>query len=623
MSEGYNVIIKDVEFEMLAEKTLAFCKNMENCLEQYNAALTKVTTCAIPSGDVHDALVLFAEYAKQLEGLSAGIGDKFSRLVKQFIRKIRIASGNGDFCLYSKDSDDTRDFTQKEYEAMLSCIDKPWSKWTDNAGDKILEIVDGVADWFGIDNLLESNRKLWFDYNDVTKQDLLRIFEQAHELDEDYGRSIAGGVGNDDWYTSHFAFAVIALADVRDMMNAMEDIIGLHNGPITVDSIETRLHPLFSEMLDDYMKLIAVPEDTVEATIEIISDFVSQPWADTYFSGFYVATAKFVGELDGLDAVNMVLFQMFDIGTGTALNGDYETYIKKKQLMQIIEEMAVEGLYTGSEYEESVDDAKAFLKYLKSLGKDGYDYLNTHRYGKDKKLILDGRTIEARKYRELLEGLSDAKTYLEYGEQGIDCLARILADTSKGLEIIESLEANCQGDPDMVEAVKEIRDLYSKEANALLKQSAETLAEVALDGGTNLLAEVSPVVKILQTIDGTIDKIGDITGLGPEARSTYNALAGFNMSRVTEDAYVSAINKLREADPNSAGYEELAENVKNCFEIHKRNEVEMFKNMADASYGTAKSYYRYCMGKAEQLSLGDTAKPDIMSYEQYTAAYGV
>lgn len=629
-NEDSRAIIKDDEFETISEKVLNYCKNLEECLGQYDDALTRIATDAIPSGDVHDALLLYIEYVKRLEGFSTGIGDKFSRLVEQFIREIRAASGNGDFYLYSKDSDDTRDFTHEEYEALVACLDDPFCGVTDNIGDFFIglaegfcDLLDGLFNWSGPKEMLEANRRLWLDYNDVTLQDLNAIFRRAWRLSGYYGHSIGGAEGSGDVYTSYFAFAVIALADIRDMMDEMADIIGLSNGPFTAERISERLGTLYSEMLDDYMNFIAVPESVVDVTIETISDFVSYPWSDTYFSGFYVATGVFVADLGGLDAAKMVIFKMFDMGKDTAINGDYEAYIRKTKLMELIEEMAVEGLYSGSEAEEYVEDIKTILKYLKKGGQKAYDYLNSHRYGDENKLILDGRTIEARKFRELLDDLGDAKKYLEYGEKGIDYLSRVLADCSKGLEVLESFEANCQNDPEMLKTVQEIKALYSKETSALFKEGLKTIEEVGIDGAIELLKEVSPVVKVLDAIDGTIDKIGDITGLGTEAKSTYNAITYFNMSTATEDAYASAVQSLRAADPNSAEYEALAENVRNCFEIHKKNEIAMFENMADASYGTKKSYYRYCMGKAEQMSMGDTKKPSIMSYDEYLDTYGV
>lgn len=616
---GYYFILKDSEFEEAATEVSAYCKQLEQGLDQYKSAMTTVATDSIPSGEVHEALLLYIDYVEKLKIISTGIGEKFSRIVKNFIKDVEEA----DSYLYLAGVSSTRDFSEEEYQHLKECLDDPWCSVTDSIGDwiysKILKVVD-FFHWDGVKQYLHECHRLLLDYNDETLSGLNTIFANVHSIDSKYGASIAGA-GGGDYYTAHFAYAIIALCDVRDMMNEMAAIIEPGKGAFTPTAISSRLNGKYSEMLDDFERFIGVPERGSQATVEEISDFVSQPWATRYFSGFSTATLMFVASVGGLEAVSMILFQMFGITKDTVVQGDYKSYLTKKQLLSLLEDMTVDGLYSGSEQQELVDEMKTYLKYFKKYGKEGYDYLNTHRYGEDGKLILDGRTVEARKYREFLDGLGNAKEILSYGDKGLDYLSRLLADYSKGLEVIESFEANCEGNPEMLKSVQEIKALYNKEFLAWGDEAYKRVKEVGYDLAIEELGNATPVMAVVNAIDKGIGVVGDVSGLGTDAKSTYSALSYFNMSTATNDAFISAVEKLQAADPASEEYSALATDVNNCFALHKKNMVEMFNNMADASNGTEKSYYRYCASRASNLTLSEYREPAVLTYDEYLKVY--
>ena len=617
---GYYFILSDREFEEVASEVSAYCKQLELGLDQYSSAITSVASASIPSGQVHDALVTYTDYIEKLKIISTGIGEKFSRIVQSFISEVEDA----DSYLYTAGQSTKRDFSEEEYQHLKECLDDPWCSVTDSIGDWVYSKILGLVDFFHWDSAkqyLHDCHRLLLDYNDETLAGLTAVFSNVHGIDSKYGASIAGAGGSGDYYTAHFAYAIIALCDVRDMMNEMAAIIEPGKGRFTPSAINSRLGGKYSEMLDDFEKFIAVPERGAKATPEEISDFASQPWATRFFSGFSIPTLMFIGSVGGLEAVEMILFQMFGITKDTAVNGNYESYITKKELLELLEDMTVDGLYSGSEQQELVDDMKTFLKYFKKYGKEGYDYLNTHRYGEDGKLILDGRTVEARKYREFLDSLGNAKEILSYGDKGLDYLSRLLADYSKGLEVIESFEANCEGNPEMLQSVHEIKALYNKEFLAWGDEAYRRVKDVGYDLAIEELANASPVMAVVNAIDKGIGVVGDVSGLGEDAKSTYSALIHFNMSTTTNDAFVKAVEKLQAADPGSEEYSALATDVNNCFALHKKNLIEMFNNMADASNGTEKSYYRYCASEAGKLSLSTYREPTIMSYDDYLKVY--
>lgn len=615
----YYFILTDREFEEAAAEVSAYCTQLEQGLDQYSSAVTSVATTSIPSGEVHDALLLYIDYVEKLKTISTGIGEKFSRIVQSFIQDVEEA----DSYLYVAGVSSTRDFSAEEYEHLRACLDDPWCSLTDSFGDWVYSKILKVVDFFNLDAIkqfLHKCHRLLLDYNNETLAGLNALFSDVHSIDNKYGASVAGAACN-DYYTSRFAYAISALCGVRDMMNEMAAMVEPGKGAFTPTAISSRLSGKYTEMLDYFEKFIGVPERGHQATVEEISDFVSQPWATRYFSGFSTATLMFVAGVGGLEAALMILFQMFDITKDTAIQGNYESYLTKKQLLGLLEDMTVDGLYSGSEHQERVDEMKTYLKYFKKYGEEGYKYLNTHRYGEEGKKILDGRTVEARKYREFTDGLGNAKKILSYGDEGLDYLSRLLADYSQGLEVIESFEANCEGNPEMLKTVQEIKALYNKEFLAWGDEAYKKIEEVGYDFAIKELGDATPVMAVVNAIDMGIDVVGDVSGLGADAKSTYSALSHFNMSTTTNDAFISAVEKLRAADPTSEEYSALATDVKNCFALHKNTMVEMFNNMAAASDGTEKSYYRYCASRANSLTLNEYREPGILTYDEYLKAY--
>ena len=132
----------------------------------------------------------------------------------------------------------------------------------------------------------------------------------------------------------------------------------------------------------------------------------------------------------------------------------------------------------------------------------------------------------------------------------------------------------------------------------------------------------APVLGVLSAIDTTIEVTGKVTGYGTEAKSMYRALTLYNMGDSMEDAYAKSIQKLREADPSDENYEQLVQDARNCFDLNKKNNIDMFNAMADSSTGSKRSYYLYLRKLAEQSTMFDTNKPDPLSYDEFVKTYG-
>ncbi len=611
------LIIKDSEFTAAGKKFKAYCDVLEDVILQYKTTLNNISTTAIPSGATHDAIVRYNEYVAKLEIIAKGTGEKCNSLVSSFIAEIERAD---DYLYDAGISSSARDFSDEEYERLVDCLDDPWCSVTDSIGDWFYDKINKVIDFFNWDSAksyLQKCHRLLLDYNDETKQGLKLLFDRVREVDRKYGASIAGATPYDgDYYTCHFACVVLTMCQIRDMLDVMADIINPQNGMFTVGNIDDKLGKAYKDLLAYYEQTIDIKEMGQKPTISEISDFASQPWASLYFSCFHWPMSDFIADMGGYEAFKMVVFNMFEITGDKLLIGDYEEYIAKKQLLDVLEDLAQDYKFSESDEKAAIDDCKTFLKYVEKYGDKWYEYMNTHR-GENGKLLLDGRTKEAKEFNEFLKGLGGAQKILKYGSQGIEYLSQLFADYKEGLQILDSFEKNYTGDETILNAVSQIRELYNKEFGAWALRAITEIEEIGIDVGLKKLGKAVPVVAVVSAIGDGIDLVGDLTGVGSEAQSMYDALVYYQLFSSSQDAYGNALDAFKAADPNSEGYEVLARDLENCFNLHKKNIIEVFKAMSKASNGTKQSYYSYCAKQAEMLTMHDGMQPDILSYDEF------
>lgn len=622
VNPGYDLILRDSELLSAAKELGAFGSRLEDALAQYDSTLESITETSIRSGSLHDALVLYCAYVKKLEKISAGVGRAFKRIVKNYLSEIDTA----DDYLYVSDLSPVRDFSDEEYQHLINCLDDPWCSLTDSVGDWLYDKVVKVADilpWDNVSSFLNSCHRLLLDYNDETADGLSRLFERVYGTDADYGRSISGSTPTDsNYYTCHFGCVAAALFDIRDMMTEMSRLLSAGTKSFNVSAVKSGLNGIYSELLNDFHMMLAVPgPDSIPST-EQISRFAELPWAATFSTDFASVGALFIADLGGLQAAEMTFFQMFGMARATAAHGDYQTYATKELLLSVMKDMCADENSDAEYWKDYTEGLKTFLKYYKKYGKKTYEYLNTHR-DEDGRLLLDGRTIDAKEFCEFLDGLGNAQTILDMGGKGIDYLAALLTDYSRGLEVLDSFEKNYSGDPTILSAVSDIKALYGKEFCAWAEQAVEGVTEASLGLALDALSKVSPVMLTLSAIDKGITLAGDVSGLGEQARSTYDAMTHFQIQSASNEAYLAALKKFQAAAPDSREYGQLAADVSNCFDLNKQNMIKMFDSMANASDGMKKSYFRYCAGKAESLSMTSDTPPRILSYEEYLKVYAV
>jgi hypothetical protein len=174
----------------------------------------------------------------------------------------------------------------------------------------------------------------------------------------------------------------------------------------------------------------------------------------------------------------------------------------------------------------------------------------------------------------------------------------------------------------MKSCVEEIEKLYKKEVNAWLKEAGIRIASDVLDVGISAFENEIPVLNVIGKIRDGIDKFGEITGSGDRAKSMLNALIYQDIYYSSKSAYENALDNVKSADPDDENYNQLINDLKNCFDFCKKNLVNLLNEMANSTQGSKKAYYQYCMTVASKASLNDTKKLEIMSYNDYIS-YGV
>lgn len=642
-----NLIVKDAEFEDAAGKYGAFQSTLTEAVKQYKTVLTNISTYAIPSGATHDALVVYMRYLDILESVVGDLEGRFEKIVNNFIADLERA----DDYLYEAGIPNTvRDFSQERYEHLVSCLDDPWCEITDSFGDWWTKLIMDLLSFFDKDAVkqgLNSCHRLLLDYNDETKQGLNYLFNDAHSIDRKYAVSIAGATpGDGDYYTSYFAYVSLTMYGIRDILNEMAAIMKDGRAAFTIEQIHNRLSPINKEMLGYYQKTVEISKIYEAPTIGEISDFASQPWAATYFAGFNNPIGEYIENIGFWEGTQMVLFEMFGItkdrlihggdGKLTAdeilalfyghgwyvttkqLTGDgYDVYLAKKQLMNVLQEMSDNYVFSESDEKKTLDNCKDYLAFYEKFGEKWYEKMNTTR-GEDGKLLLDGRTKEAKQFKKYLESLGNAQDILKYGSAGIDYLSRLFCDYSAGLEIIDSFERNFSDDEIIMKAVADVRGLYNKEFGAWAKEAYNVGKELGFDIILDKAGNACPVVAVVNAIGDGIDLVGDATGLGSKAENMFNSLVIHNLYCSSERAYNNALTNFQKQIPGTEEYDIAAKDLKNCFELQKGNLEQLFKTMAAASGADRQSYYEYCAKQASMLSMKDSGCPDILSFEEFS-----
>lgn len=622
-SVPYDLIVADAEFERVEADVKKALEDLETTCKSYKEILETISETALVSGQTHDATVQFLQYVDLLCETAQGLGKKCEKLTADFLTEIDQA----DSYLYDESFATTgRDFTQRQFSYLCECLMDIWpteiDNWFDGVLDYVHNILDGVGDYiYGkvykiVDKLGWKQGKKWLqdchvmylDYNNATKRELIELFDRSFAVDKKYG-----------FRCGHYFTMANTLESLRRLMSAMSDVIRPSNGTFTVEELNRKVSSLARELQTYYTQAVEIVGNGQMPDEIQISDFVSQPWSITYFSGFLCATTMFIADVSGVDLTTLTITQMFEIAKKQICHMEsYNDYLTKKLLLESIRKTVTEKQYA---YDESLekdvaDFFKEFFSNTKSTGGDIYKYLNTHR-GEDGKQFLDGRTVEARRFRAFLKSLGNAEEIMKWGSASADYLARLFTDYTESAEILETLDAYGAGGADMQRCLKEVRALYEKEIDAWVQEGIGVAAELGYDAAFKWLAKQSPVVAVVEEIEKGIKKVGEVSGIGIADRNRYDALVYVQLHCDTNAAYDRARGVAKGLTPDSEGYTAAMEDLRNCFELNKQTMIKMFDAMAKAEHGYKQAYYRYCMRQVQSASMYDNAEISVLTYEQF------
>ena len=601
--------VKYSDFNSFSKLFCAYFKTYKTWFEAYLQTLQDIETNSFASGSVHNSLILFRTELARIKDYPDELAASLKKAVQTYLDELDAAQiKDGTRILYGKDFPGYRDYSPSYFnELMKSAESADYNTGVFNSiMDGLEDLVYGFKKFFGKYNNskqkdIKNTQKAMLQYNDVTRRQL---------------RDIQRRVG----YAEEKSASRIRL--IQDFTDALQEYIYEFDQIMAKFAYDPmNFNVLNVSFTDKYMQLLRAFNRVVqidEITDSDMEAFINSDQAETYLYGQVRIIYDFIGNLSKMDMQSLdfwkiVIFQMFDVAEGQiATFGNYSKMVMKKELLDMMNSLADCYTYDGSDEQELLEETKEFLKYYKKYGKNVYKYLNTHRM-KNGKLLLDGRTKEAIRFRGFLESLENAGKILEYGDQAIDVLSTLFIDYNRNLEFLESFEKNIQLDGDMKECFDEIKKTYQHDLN----QKLEDIMQVIVKNGVQALYTIS-VGEVVAVVKKTIGIIGEATGESAKTEAQLELMTyGYDIVGKSEAAFNEAVRKLKEADKNSEDYPALVADVKNCFAIYKSSLCRMFEKMAAATDGDQRDYYYYCSSQVASFSLKDFDKNEFLTYEEY------
>ena len=464
----------------------------------------------------------------------------------------------------------------------------------------------GIGKFFGFyDNSKEENIKktqeALLQYNDVTRRQVRNIKRRIYDAD--------------DRYCERLMLVKDFLHELEEYICVFRDaMINYQYQPTLFDISEIDFQSKYFAMLEAYNNVLVmntVTDADVEAFInsEAAAEFMNEQVQIIYD---YIADLSQI-EITDYDFWKLVIFQMFDITEGQiASGGEYDQLIMKKELTEMLDELAGCYVYSDSDEQAALDSVEAVIKEAKKQGKNIYEFLNSIR-GKDGKLILDGRTKSAKKFLKFLNGLDNLQDILKYGDQALEILTKLFIDYDKNLAFLDSFEKNANLSEDMMACFSELRATYEHELSQTLKDVGRQIVE----NGVDALYSIS-IGKTVGMVKEAIGLVGEVTGENAKTGARLEILTyGYDLVSSSRSAFLESMRKLKVADANDENYPALMADFKNCFSLYKSSLKRMFEKMAVAADSPQKDYYYYCSSEVSSMTLKEYTNPDFMSYEEY------
>lgn len=548
------------------------------------------------------------EFAKVLD-MPETIATSVVKIINDYLDELDSAQKiNGVSILYDRSYKGHKDYTSDYFYKLERMSER--ADYDSGLFNSFFDILEdtfyGIAKFFGkYDNSKERSIKKTHEallqYNDVTRRQVRNIKRKIEEADEKcYERLILvkDFIWNMEEYISIFK----------------EIMLNYQNSPSSFDISTVDFASKYSVMINSYNDVLVM--DTV--TDEDVEEFIASEESDEFMNEQVQIIYDYLANLSQLemsdyDFWKLVTLQMFDVAEGEIVTGgEYEKFVMKKELTEMMDDLAENYVYSKSKEQEALDTVNSILKEAEKNGKTLYEYLNSIR-GKDGKLILDGRTKKAKEFLNFLDSLENAQEILKYGDQAIEILSKLFIDYDKNLAFLDSFEKNAHLSDEMMDCFKKLRATYEHD----LSQTIVDISRQIVENGVDVLYSIS-IGKMVGTVKKTIGLIGDLTGENARTAAQIELLNyGHDIVGSAQSAFLESMKKLKEASKDADNYNELMNDFKNCFAIYKNGLKRLFEKMALAAEGAQRDYFYYCSSEVSSMTLKDFSNPNFMSYEEY------
>lgn len=601
--------VKDSDYLAVGKKYKSDLIEYKEWLVLYLGYLNEVCNDAITSGKVYEGLLAFRQELAKVENMPETIASSVQQIISDYLDELDNAQKvNGVSILYDREYKGYKDYSSDYFdklERMAESVDYD-SGFFNSFCDALEDAYYGIAKFFGkYDNSKEESirktHEALLQYNDVTRRQVRNIKRQVGNADEKcYERLVL--VKDFIW-------------KMQEYISIFKEIMIKYQYSASAFSVSTMdFETKYVAMLkayNDVLVLDTITDDDVEA---FINSEVSEKFLDEQVDVVY----EYLAELSQIDMSDtdfwkLIIFQMFDVAEGEITHaGEYEKFLTKKELTEMLDDLAENYVYSGSDEQEALKTFDTFLGYYEKYGKEWYEYMNTHE-DKDGNLLLDGRWKEAKEFKGFLDSLGNAQDILKYGDQAIEILSKLFIDYDKNLKFLDSFERNARLSEEMKACFAEIRATYEHD----LAQTLTDVGQQILENGVDGLYSLS-IGKMVGSVKKTIGIIGEVTGESARTAARLELLNyGHDVVGASQSAFIESMKKLKETSKDADNYQEVLTDFKNCFAIYKNSLKRLFEKMAIAAEGAQRDYYYYCSSEVASASIKEFTDLDIMSYEEY------
>ena len=539
--------VKYSKYEKFAEKYNRYLLDYKECLELYLKCLDSVCQEAVVSGKIHDALVMFKKELARVVDMPETVAESVVQIINDYLDDLDDAQKiNGVSILYDRNYDGYKDYTSQYFyklERISESADYD-SSFLDSFFDVLEDAYYGIGKFFGkYDNSkkesIQKTHEALLQYNDVTRRQVRNIKRIIGQADEKcYERLLL--VNDFIWNMEEYIYTF------------KEVMLNYQYSPTSFDISNVDFASKYSMMIRSYNNVLIMDR----LTDEDVEEFINSEAAEDFMNEQVQIIKDYLADLSQIqmsdyDFWKLVIFQMFDIAEGEIItNGEYDKLIMKKELTEMMDDLAENYVYSDSDEQEAIDTVNSILKEAESRGENLYDFLNKLR-DKDGKLILDGRTKKAKKFLKFLDSLDNAQDILKYGDQAIEIITKLFIDYDKNLEFLDSFERNANLSDEMMACFKELRATYEHD----LSQTIADAWQQILKNGVDALYKVS-IGKVIGTVKSTIGLIGDLSGEDARTAARIELLNyGYDVVNSAQSAFIKSMKKLKEAGKDAENYE--------------------------------------------------------------------